>query len=126
MLQTLLDVQEYAKEGCRHQARSCLSHNEQVLVMKCSSGETHVLAAGNACFLMLVTTLMPHGTERWLEFVRRVRYLLEGSLMHTCAFAQVQQLCSRYQLVCFQLDIHLPYLTDRRRDEVTGQVRGSR
>lgn len=53
-----------------------------------------------------------------------MKYLLKGPLVHTCAFAQIQQLCSRKQLVCSQLDVHLPYLTDCGRDKITGQVRG--
>ena len=43
--------------------------------------------------------------------------------MDACALAQLHQLSSRQQLVCFQLDVDLSYLTDCGWYEVTGHVR---
>ena len=58
------------------------------------------------------------------KFRQQVTNLLEGALMNTCALAQLHQLTCRQQLVCPQLDIDLSYLTNCRRYEVAGHIRG--
>lgn len=58
------------------------------------------------------------------KFRQQVTNLLESPLVNTCALAQIHQLTCRQQLICPQLNIHLSYLTNCRRYEVAGHIRG--